>query len=155
MLCTKHLIECHCVLPQFRSRSEPIYHKFVVFSEFDENGEIITKYAQCNNCGVIHRVTGVSRSEILTGNDESVSIIEIADIKLSLPQNIVSVLESYRVDLATWEQTLFTFDNKLWGSHVILTTESKPDGQVEGKLLRFTGAGTVRIEPYAWSMMFP
>lgn len=150
----KHLIECHCVLPQFRTRQDPIYHRFVVFSEVSDSDEIIPKYAQCNNCGVIHRISDISRSEILAGNDESVSIISVNDIKLSMPSNVISVLESYPVDLATWEQSQFILENKSWGSHVILTAETRDD-RTDGKLLRFVGPGSVRIEPYSWSPMFP
>lgn len=149
----KHLIECHCVLPQYRTRPDPIYHRFVVFSEVDGD-DVVPKYAQCNNCGVIHRISDISKSEILMGNDESVSIVSINDIKLSIPQNIVSVLESYAVDLTTWEHVLFIFENKQWGSHVILTAESKNE-RTEGKLLRFSGPGLIKIEPYSWSPMFP
>ena len=149
----KHLIECHCVLPQYRTRQDPIYHKFVVFSEVEDD-DVIPKYAQCNNCGVIHRISDITQSEILMGNDESVSIISVNDIKLSIPQNISSVLESYASDLVTWEQAQFVLENKQWGTHIILTTETKAE-KVEGKLLRFVGPGTIRIEPYSWSPMFP
>lgn len=150
----KHLIECHCVLPQYRTQSNPTFHRFVAFSELDENGNIVPKYAQCNNCGVIHRVIDVSKSEILMGKDESVSIVSISDIKLSIPQNVVHVLESYAADLPTWEQAQFIIENKLWGTHVILTTETKPD-RIDGKLLRFVNQGALRIEPYTHSFMFP
>lgn len=150
----KHLVECHCVLPQYRTKPDPIYHKFVVFSETDDTGAAIPKHAQCNNCGVIHRVTGFMQSEIMMGNDESVAIVSVNDIKLSIPQNISSVLESYVVDLATWEQVQFILENKQWGTHVILTAETKTD-KTEGKLLRFMGASQMKIEPYSWSYMFP
>ena len=31
----KHLIECHCMLPQYRNKKDRQYHKFVVFSIID------------------------------------------------------------------------------------------------------------------------
>ena len=150
----KHLIECQCILPQYRDRQDSVFHRFIVFSEVDDAENVIPKYAQCNNCGVIHRVSDIAKSEIIMGNDESVSIVNISDIKLSISPNVVTVLESYTVDLPTWEHVQFIIENKIWGSHVILTSESKA-GRMEGKLLKFTGHGTIKIEPYSWSPMFP
>ena len=150
----KHLIECHCTLPQFRDSRNPVYHRFIVFSEFDRNENVIPKYAQCNNCGVIHRVTDILKSEILTGNDTSVSIVGINDIKLSLPAGAVTVLESYNVDLPTWEEVASILENELWDSTVALTTESK-DGITEGKCLRIKGRAALRVEPYSINTAFP
>lgn len=150
----KHLIECHCVLPQFRDRRDPVYHRFVVFSEIDDNDNVIVKYAQCNNCGVVHRVTDIAKSEIILGKDESVSIVSIDDIKLSLPSNVVSVLESYAVDLPTWEEVAYVLENQRWGSIVILSSEEKL-GKIEGKCLRFLGPLSVKIEPYSTVTDFP
>ena len=79
MIGQKHLVECHCVLPQFRLNTTVLYHKFVVYSEFNSDGSVITKYAQCNNCGVIHRVFDIAKSEILMGNENNISIIGIED----------------------------------------------------------------------------
>lgn len=149
----KHLVECHCVLPQYRSRPDPIYHRFVVFSELEDD-VVITKNAQCGNCGVIHRVTDIFKSEIILGNDESVAIVTINDIKLSIPQNIAGVLESYNADLPTWEHVQFILENKSWGSSVILTSENKNE-KIEGKLLKFSSQSSIKIEPYSMTQMFP
>ena len=150
----KHLIECHCILPQYRERRDPVYHKFVVFTELDEHDNVIPKHAQCNNCGVIHRVVDVGRSEINSGREASAALVDIADVKLSLPPNIVSVLETYAVDLATWEETAWILENQSWGSYIILASEEKA-GQIEGKCLRFISPTSVKIEPYTSSVMFP
>ena len=66
----KHLIKCRCVLPQFKKLDNPPVHKFVVFSALNEEGNVVTKYAQCNNCGVIHKVTDLCTSEIIPGRSE-------------------------------------------------------------------------------------
>ena len=43
----KHLIECHCILPQFKKKQPPIYHKFTVYSKFNsDTGNVIEKYEQ-------------------------------------------------------------------------------------------------------------
>ena len=78
----KHLIECHCVLPQFRNRLDAVYHRFVVFSIIDADDNMVPKYAQCNNCGVIHKVIDVMTSEVALGNDNDAAVISIDDIKL-------------------------------------------------------------------------
>jgi len=150
----KHLVECQCILPQYKTRAEPVFHKFVVFSEIDNYGNVVPKYAQCNHCSVIHRVHNIAQSEILFGNDESVSIVSIDDIKPSLPQNVITILETYNCDIATWEQVLFIIENKLWEQNVVLTTEAVND-KIQGKLLKFTGPNLVKIEQYSWSNMFP
>ena len=54
----KHLIECHCILPQYRRALNTVYHKFVVFSEIDDSDTVVPKFAQCNNCGVIGHLAG-------------------------------------------------------------------------------------------------
>ena len=95
---TKHLIECHCVLPQFKNAKNPQYHKFVVFSLFDESGGIIPKYAQCNNCGVVHNIIDICKSEIQVGREHA-SLIDIKDCKMLLPKDLVSILENYNCDL--------------------------------------------------------
>ena len=60
----KHLVQCHCVLPQFRRRPEPVFHLFVVFSVLGNDDKVEPKYAECNNCGAVHHVTEVGQSEI-------------------------------------------------------------------------------------------
>ena len=80
----KHLIQCHCILPQYKNSPEPIFHKFVVFSEIDEEDNFVTKLAQCNNCGVIHKVVDACKSEIVRGMEESSAILTIPEIKKSL-----------------------------------------------------------------------
>lgn len=150
----KHLVECHCVLPQFRGSPNAVYHKFVVFSIIDDDDNVVLSHAQCNNCGVIHRIVDVCKSEIIAGRDTSVSILTIDDIKQSLHPNVVSVLETYAAPLATWQEAAFICQNAKWGSHVNLTSESIGDS-VEGKTLIFTGNGSVKIEAFSGTTLFP
>ena len=76
----KHHIQCLCVLPQYRKKENPPYHEFVVFSIIDESDTMEEKHAQCNNCGVIHRVIDVCKSEIATNRAE-ISFLTMDDIK--------------------------------------------------------------------------
>ena len=103
----KHLVECQCVLPQFRNASPPVYHKFVVFSVVNDADSVVNKVAQCNNCGILHKVFEIGKSEILTGDEDGdSSVLTKEDIKMMLPSSVSNVLENYSADLSTWEQCL-------------------------------------------------
>jgi len=143
----KHLIECHCVLPQYRHRDDPVFHKFIVFSIIDDSDTVVPKYAQCNNCEVVHKITDLCRSEVLGGRDELRSVITIDDLKIMIPEDIARILESYDCDLPTWENVLFILQNKKWGSSVIASREVLEDER-HGKMLTFVGPGQTKIEAF-------
>jgi hypothetical protein len=146
---TKHTIECHCVLPQYRNRKDILYHKFVAFSIIDDSDTVLPKYAQCNNCGVVHKIYDICKSEIIQGKDEISTLCTIDDISLTIPEDIRNILESYQVDLPTWEQVQFTLQNKQWGEHIILRKEIIDD-EIQGKMLIIDGLehGKIRIESF-------
>ena len=140
----KHLIQCHCILPQYRKLDNPIFHKFVVFSSFDEDQEVIPKIVKCNNCDVAHKVFDLCKSELLIGG-EDVNVISIADIKKTIPENICNILEENNCDIATWEQTKDVFDNKDWGSNVVLSSK-KLSGSTNIKILKLENKEDFKIE---------
>jgi len=78
----KHLVQCRCVLPQYKSALTPVYHQFVVFSVIDETDSVISKIVQCNNCGILHRIFEVGKSEILSGKEELKSLEVFFDLGL-------------------------------------------------------------------------
>lgn len=142
----KHLIRCVCVLTQYKDKADPPNHQFIVFSELDEHDEILCKYAQCNNCGVIHKVTGLCQSEIMFGRD-SFALLTIDDVKTSLSEKIVHVLETHNADLSTWEAVKFIVVNKRWGETVVLS--SSTDGEIrQGKYVQVLGENMLRIEQF-------
>jgi len=143
----KHTVECHCVLPQFRRRPNPPYHKFVVFSIIDDGDVVVPKQVSCNNCGVIHNVYDISKSEIIPGQDTGAVMVK-EDVKLMLPENIVNILSSYDCDLPTWEEVLFTFQQTAWPSKIILSKDADA-GLVSGKYLEITEPGKYQIKPYS------
>ena len=79
----KHLIECHCTLPQYRNRPDIVYHKFPVFSLL-ESDSVVEKLARCNNCDAVHRVFDVCKSEIFIG-DLDISAIKTQQEAPSAP----------------------------------------------------------------------
>lgn len=118
----KHMIECKCILPQFKSIAPPIFHKFLVFSVLDAQGLVEPHYAQCNNCGVVHRVTEVGQSRVIK-KETLPSLVTIEDLKASLPPKLVGILEIHDCPLATWQEANFIIQHKLWGSGFVLAKE--------------------------------
>lgn len=142
----KHLITCRCVLPQFKRSDDPPRHQFVVFSTVNDD-VVVPKFAQCNNCGVIHKVVEVNRSEIMLGRENMGSLVTIDDIKAGLPQQLSNILETNDVDLPTWELAQFILENKQWGNFVVLRTDEE-DGLKQGKYLRILGEAMFRVESF-------
>lgn len=144
----KHLIECNCVLPQFKNRKNPVWHKFPVFSIIDEDDQFVVKFVQCNNCGIIHKVKEVGTSEITTKDNVNV-IRKIEDIRMGLPDNIVGILEQYKCDLPIWEEVEFIIDEQQWNSYVVLSREEMTDGTVIGKMMLIKGPSLIKIESFS------
>lgn len=144
----KHLIGCACILPHLRGTKDPIFHSFVVFSVIDDSDQVVEKIAQCNNCGVVHRVFDVCKSEIVKRESHG-SIITEKDISLMLPSELNGILASYSCDIATWEHAHFIYSNSRWGDAVNLTREGEK-GEYNGKRLIIAGSSQFRIEPYSY-----
>lgn len=141
-----HLIKCQCVLPQLLHKEKIIFHKFPVFSVI-ENDIVLQKIVQCTNCGILHKVHEIGQSTILNGKEDSPALLTIEDIKTSLPQNVISVMEAYNLDISRWEQAKFIFENKLYNQTVVLASE-EIDGNIQGKLLKFQENNTIKIESF-------
>ncbi len=129
----KHLVECRCFLPQFKTWEEPPNHQFVVFSEIDQSGRVIPSYAQCNNCGIIHRVLEVGQSETLK-KEAMNTLPDIDDYKPNLPDWLIKILEKYECELHVWQEAEFIYRNKQWGKFVVLAKE-REDDTIIGKML--------------------
>lgn len=142
----RHLLKCRCILPQFRNMTNPPQHQFVVFSVLEDDVPVI-KYSQCNNCGIIHKVTDFCKSEIVQGKEYMSSLMSVEDIKQNLPQNLVDILERNSVELPGWEQAAFLLENKEWGNFVILTQDTD-SGAVHGKYVRFMSESFFKIESF-------
>jgi len=143
----KHLVQCHCILPQYKDKQNPVFHQFVAFSVIDDSDTVVPKYVQCNNCAVVHKIVDVCRSEMVVGKDELSTMTSIDDIALMVPKDVRSVLESYKVDIATWENVHFIINQEQWGSHVVLTQDVLEE-DTQGKLLIFNGPGKFNIETF-------
>lgn len=134
---TKHLIECNCVLPKYKNWEPPVWHQFIVFSEINEEGNIIPSFAQCNNCNKIHKVTEVGTSTILN-KDHLPSLPNLDEVLSSLPPKLQKELEPYSIGLPLAQEILFVFENQKWGKSIVISKEIVEDMLV-GKYLQILG----------------
>lgn len=142
----KHLITCRCVLPQFKRAPNPPSHQFTVFSAFEDDGTPRVRFSQCNNCGIVHKVLDVCRSEIVA-REAMNSIPTITDIKAGMPEQLTRLLEGSDADLATWEAAQFILENKQWGNYVVLGTDEE-NGLRQGKYVRILGETLFKVESF-------
>ncbi len=140
----KHLIQCHCVLPQFRKRKDKIFHKIEVFSECDEDENIKEKFVICDNCGVVHKIIDFCRSEIQTSHESITSVRTIPEIKMSMEENVCDLLEKNNCHVSTWENVEFIIDNNIFDMPVVINRESVK-GNINVKLLSLKKNGKFKI----------
>ncbi len=145
----KHLVRCRCVLPQFKKLQDPPNHQFIVFSVMDDDGKVVPKIVQCPNCGLVHKVTDITKSEIASGKESSKAVMTIDDIRPTLPQALANVLESNNADLPTWEAVQFEHENKRWGTTFIVLGSEEEGGVRSGKYVRLLGEGLFEVKPFS------
>jgi hypothetical protein len=135
-------------MPQFKNMQNPPPHQFVTFSVIDDNDRVQHKFAQCNNCGVIHKITDICKSEILSSKEDMGSILKIDDIKPGMPPNLSKILEINDADLPSWEYANFIFENKLWGNFVVLTSDVE-QGTRHGKYVQILGENLFKVNTFS------
>lgn len=143
----KHVLSCRCIMQQLKQRKNPPAHKFVVFSVIDDDNAVVPKFAQCNNCGLIHKVVDVGRSEIVTGKEHMGSLLTLDELKTSLPERLAALLETNNCDLPTWEAASFILENQRWGDFVVLTSDEE-GGLRQGKYVRILGENLFKVETF-------
>ena len=149
----KHLLQCHCILPQYKNAKDPVFHKFTAFSVIDESDTVIVKYANCNSCGAVHKVYDICKSEIMIGKDDIRSGLVVEDFKLSLPGQLYELLNQYSREICDYEYAQFIIDNSLWEEKLVLSREEIED-HIQGKTLKFLGPDRFRIESYTHKIGF-
>lgn len=142
----KHLVECNCLLPQFKHSDPPKWHHFVVFSEIDDKGDVIPSFAQCNNCGIIHKVVEACVSSTLK-RDNLPSLVTREELLDALPEKLQKDLEKYKPDLPTLQEITWIREHQAWGRSVILTKD-EVDGIVLGKYLLLLGDTLWKINSF-------
>ena len=145
----KHLLQCRCILPTMKNKSNPPLHSFVVFS-IQENNKVVEKLSTCNNCGVVHRVYEVCQSEILNNFEGTSSSLTVDDINLMLPDSVSSIMSTYERELPDYEQIKFILDENRVDEFVVLSQEFNEERKT-GKVLKYKGKGKFEIEPFSRS----
>ena len=143
----KHLLECRCILPTLKKRDDPPLHKFIVFS-IQKDNKVVEKMVTCNNCGVVHRVYEVCKSEILNNVEGTKSSVTMEDISIMIPETIAGILKSYEKELPDYEHVKFMIDESKVGDFIILSQEFN-DGRRTGKVLKYKGNSKFEIEPFS------
>ena len=143
----KHLIKCRCILPTLKNRENPPLHQFVVFSIVDDSDKVIEKNATCNNCGVLHKVVDLCRSNIIDGAEGTTASLTIEDISLMIPESVKMILSTYEKTLPDYEHALFMIDHKAIDDFIVLSSEIIDDKK-EGKILRYKGENKFAVEPF-------
>lgn len=147
MIGSKHLIQCHCVLPQYKKRENPFFHKFVAYSRCDDSGEVIEKFSKCNNCGVIHKIIDFCKSELFYGSEDALSLITVDDLRLTMPDNIQNILDKHKCDIATWEQVAHCFECDIFDTPIVIA-KKRISGSTQMKHLILLESGKVKIDAY-------
>jgi hypothetical protein len=145
MLGYRHLIECHCVLQVYKDKIPPVYHKFTVYSKVNDRGDIIPKYANCNNCGVTHFITEICKSEIKTGKEDMSSVRSIDDLKISLPERLSKILDDHQCDITLYENAEDVIENQYYPYEMIVKREIIDD-EHHVKILNIENENKFRID---------
>lgn len=143
----KHVVKCRCVMTQFKRATNPPIHQFTVFSIIDDDDNVQQKFAQCNNCGVIHKIVDVCKSEIIQQKEHMNSLMSISDLQTSMPTRLSEILETNKCDIATWEFAQFILENKQWDRFVVLSSDIE-DNLRQGKILRILGENLFKIDSF-------
>lgn len=118
----KHVIECNCILPQYKNISPPVFHKFIVFSELNRDGIVKPSLVSCNNCNVVHKILEGGTSEIIKKEGSNL-VPTISDIETNLPGWLVALLKQHDCPLPTWQEAQFVIENEQWGKILVLSRE--------------------------------
>jgi hypothetical protein len=140
----KHLIECHCYLKIYDQKEKSINHKFPVYSKLDESGNLIPKFAKCNNCDALHKIVDVCKSELMPGKEENGTVLEKDDLVCMLPDKVANVLIKNQCDVADFEHALDIIEEKLWGSYIVIKRDIISEEQ-QLKVLLFKSESNIRI----------
>ena len=145
--CIKHLIECNCILKQFELIEPTVFHKFIVFSIINDDESFKPSYAKCNNCGGIHKIIEIGKSEKLK-RESAPTLPDAEEIKTTLPEKLNDILSKYTIDLPTWQEIKFLYENEQWGKPVILHKEEE-NGERFGKYLLLIGKTLWKIDSFS------
>jgi hypothetical protein len=75
------------------------------------------------------------------------SIVSVDDIIATIPDNVVSILDSHKCDISVWENVKFIYDNDLWGETVVIAKDQVNDSS-QIKILTIKSESRVKIDSH-------
>jgi len=112
----------------------------------DDSDNVRVKFAQCDNCGIIHKVFEIGKSDVISNKETMGSITTIDDLKNSMPEKMVTLLEKNDVaDVSSWEEAKFIIENEKWGNFIVLSKDSS-ESDTNVKLLRIVSKNIFIVE---------
>lgn len=136
----KHLIECHCHL----AIRKEIYHKFPVYSKISED-KVVPHYEKCTNCGTLHKIIEICKSEFITGKEDAKMCLTKDDYIEMLPEKIATALIKNESDVSSYAHALDIIEEKRWGEIIVLSRETMPDSQIV-KTMEILSESQIRIQ---------
>lgn len=140
-----HLVDCHCILKIYQNIEKHVYHKFIVFSVFEDD-VFQKKFVECNNCGSIHEVTNVNKSTIMNDVTKYKALVTSKeDLQYSLPEKYVSFLLKNNVqETYIWENINFILEEKIAGT--IIYNREKIDNKIICNFINIDNDGSFNIK---------
>ena len=130
-------------------QANPPTFTFVVFSLLDDTTlDVIPKYVQCPNCGIIHRVVDICKSVIINGKEALSSIRTVDDTRGLINQKLQGVLDAAGCDISTWEAVENVIEHGRWGESVTIAAEMI-DGQRTLKSVKIISETLFKVETTA------
>ena len=139
-----HVVDCQCILQIYSKVEKPIYHKFVVFSTITEDNFDI-KYVECNNCGLIHEVYDVGKSNLKSDGDKYKALVTTKeDLQYNLPEKYVNFLVKNKVEETyIWENINYLLENNIAGN--IIYNKETIDNKVICSFISINEDNTFKI----------
>jgi len=125
---------------------KPPFFTFPVLSEINKKGLVKNKNVKCPNCNRIHEVYEIGKSNIIVNG----SYRDLDDIKLSLPDKLLPVLENYDCDFTTYEECELALKKSHKNGSKIILTKEIGDDEVTGKCVIIKKNGKFSIESYTY-----
>lgn len=141
----KHTLQCKCFAASEMDKETPQFYEFIAISEVDENGDVVPRTIPCDNCGRLHEVYEICKSNVIDGTDSPIGILSMEEIEMSIPEKLQKLLKDNKCPKHTWEEASLILEKELWGSSIILNRDIQ-NNKVFCKTLKILGVTFYRID---------
>lgn len=136
-----HEIECLCVSSVQRGMAHDGHGRIIeVFSLVSkDDGKIIPSIVQCEHCGRKWKVENINDYDLMTS--DAIASYTKKRLQNLIPNEISHVCEELKVSTAIMAYIFWIFENKQWGSSVILSNKKfrREDEAFSSKILIING----------------